>query len=209
MSQALNKLRTIDQKLIAKRGMTGATGNTYVGLHEFTDMMFLLHFLRRGDVFLDIAANVGTYSVLASGVCKGTSHAFKPDPSALAALRRNVEINNLQDLVMVHGVAVGATNREVAFTIGLDAANRVTARRTGIIGWCSKNSLNSIIGNVGPSFAKLDVQGHEEEVLRGAWNILANESLHARQWLWSEQFCCKAPRSVNIGSVRRAKIPII
>jgi hypothetical protein len=27
--------------------------------------------------------------------------------------------------------------------------------------------------------------------------------------LWSEQFCCKAPRTVNIGSVRRAQIPII
>jgi hypothetical protein len=52
-----------DQKLIAKRGMTGATGNTYVGLHEFTDMMFLLHFLRRGDVFLDIGANVGTITL--------------------------------------------------------------------------------------------------------------------------------------------------
>src|SRR3984893_15374669 len=51
-------------------GMTGATGNVYVGLHEFADMMFLLHFLRERDLFLDIGANVGTYTVLASGVCR-------------------------------------------------------------------------------------------------------------------------------------------
>src|SRR4051794_13217694 len=62
-----------NQKLAVKRGMTGATGNIYTGLHEFPDMMFLLHFLRPGDLFLDIGANVGTYTVLASGVCRASS----------------------------------------------------------------------------------------------------------------------------------------
>jgi hypothetical protein len=35
-------------RLAVRRGMTGATGNIYAGLHEFADMAFLLHFLRRG-----------------------------------------------------------------------------------------------------------------------------------------------------------------
>jgi len=121
------------QKLVVRRGMTGATGNIYVGLHEFTDMMFLLHFLRTGDLFLDIGANVGTYTVLASGICKASTRAFEPDPSALAALRRNIEINNLQDLVTVHGVALGASNREVAFTMGRDTANKIATARDSIV----------------------------------------------------------------------------
>ena len=58
------------QRLAFQRGMTGATGNFYVGLHEFADMMLPLHFLREGDLFLDIGANVGSYTVLASGVCR-------------------------------------------------------------------------------------------------------------------------------------------
>ncbi len=52
-------------KLIIERGMVGATGNLYCGLHEFDDMGFVLHFLRPDDLFLDIGANVGTYTVLA------------------------------------------------------------------------------------------------------------------------------------------------
>jgi hypothetical protein len=32
------------QRLAVRRGMTGATGNVYVGLHEFADMMVCLHF---------------------------------------------------------------------------------------------------------------------------------------------------------------------
>jgi FkbM family methyltransferase len=168
-----------DQKLAVKRGMTGATGNIYVGLHEFTDMMFLLQFLRRGDVFLDIGANVGAYTVLASGVCKASTQAFEPDPSALAALKRNVEINNLQDLVTVHEVALGASNREVAFTLDLDTANRVATAEDQHYQLIQQKQLDSVIGNGEPTLAKLDVEGHEEEVLLGGQSLLAEDSFRA------------------------------
>ena len=65
-------------KLAVRRGMSGATGNIYVGLHEFADMMLPLHFLREGDLFLDIGSNVGSYAVLASRVCGATTWAFEP-----------------------------------------------------------------------------------------------------------------------------------
>ena len=58
------------QRLAIKHGMAAATANIYVGLYEFADMMPALHFLRERDLFLDIGANVGTYTVLASGVCR-------------------------------------------------------------------------------------------------------------------------------------------
>src|SRR6478752_1702566 len=78
------------QRLAVRRGMAGATGNIYVGLHEFADMMFVLHFLRGGDLFLDIGANVGSYVILASGVCRATTWAFEPDPNTVCNLKRNV-----------------------------------------------------------------------------------------------------------------------
>src|SRR4051812_14088428 len=53
--------------LLASRGMTGATGNWYCGLHEVHDMAFVLHLLRDGDHFLDVGANVGSYTILAGG----------------------------------------------------------------------------------------------------------------------------------------------
>ena len=48
--------------------MTGATMNMYRGLHVAADILFVLHVLRVDDVFLDVGANVGTYSILASCV---------------------------------------------------------------------------------------------------------------------------------------------
>ena len=112
-----------------KRGMTGATGNIHVGLHEFADMMFALHFLRPDDLFLDIGANVGSYTVLAAGLCKSSALAFEPDPKTVGDLKRNIEVNGLEKLVTVHEVALGATEREVSFTVGLDTVNRVISQR--------------------------------------------------------------------------------
>ena len=60
--------------------MTGATGNIYTGLHEFEDMMFLLHLLRPGDIFVDAGANIGSYTVLASAVVGAKSISFEPVP---------------------------------------------------------------------------------------------------------------------------------
>lgn len=61
-----------ESKLFAVRGMTGATGNYYCGLHELNDMAFVLHLLREDDHFLDVGANIGSYSVLAAAAGGGT-----------------------------------------------------------------------------------------------------------------------------------------
>ena len=64
--------------LAVRRGMAGATGNIYCGLHEFEDMAFLLHLLRPEDTFVDVGANIGSYTILAAGVCRARSIAFEP-----------------------------------------------------------------------------------------------------------------------------------
>src|ERR1039458_7234206 len=117
------------QRLAVQRGMTGATLNIYVGLHEFADMMVPLHFLREGDLFLDIGANVGSYTVLASGVCRAETWAFEPEQNTLRQLEQNINLNGLDALVTVHQCALGAEQGEVAFTVGRDATNRRSEQR--------------------------------------------------------------------------------
>ena len=84
-------------KFYAHRGLTGVTGNIYTGLHEFNDMGFLLHFLRADDIFFDIGANVGSYTLLASGVIKATTTAIEPIPSTFKMLSDNIALNHLQN----------------------------------------------------------------------------------------------------------------
>jgi FkbM family methyltransferase len=157
--------------------MTGATGNIYVGLHEFADMMVALHFLREGDLFLDIGANVGSYTVLASGVCRAVTWAFEPDPSTRERLRRNVAVNHLEPLVKIYGCALGSAKGEVPFTIGLDTVNRVAVAQSKDARMVPQDRLDSLVGEGLPIMLKIDVEGYEEEVLLGAQAVLAKTSL--------------------------------
>jgi FkbM family methyltransferase len=165
------------QRLSVHRGMRGATGNIYKGLDEFCDMMLPLHFLKEGDLFLDIGSNIGSYTVLASGVRKAMTWAFEPDPEAVRALRRNVEINHLQDRVVVHQLALGDSEGEVSFTCGLGTMNRVATNRETNIRPVSVRRLDSLIGTGQPMMIKMDVEGFEEHVLRGAKDLLSGKSL--------------------------------
>jgi FkbM family methyltransferase len=165
------------QRLAVRHGMTGATGNIYVGLHEFVDMMLALHFLREGDLFLDIGSNVGTYTVLASGVCRAKTWAFEPDPGTVQRLRRNIAVNRLDTYVQVHECALGAAQGEVAFTVGCDSVNRIATANDRNVRVARLQRLDAVIANSEPIMMKVDVEGVEEGVLQGAKALLANPCL--------------------------------
>ena len=84
----------------------------------------------------------------------------------------------MQELVKVHELALGATECEVTFTVGLDTCNRVaTDNQRGRL--ISQKPLDSFLFDLEPTFAKLDVEGYEEEILRGGKALLGKGSLQA------------------------------
>ena len=97
-------------KLVLEKGMTGATGNYYGGLHEFNEMGLVLHLVNDGDLFIDAGSNVGVYSLLASGVKGAKSLSFEPALNTFERLLRNVRVNHLQDKVICHNMALGVGN---------------------------------------------------------------------------------------------------
>jgi len=167
------------QKLALRRGMSGATGNLYVGLHEFADMAFVVHFLREGDLFLDIGANVGSFTVLASGVARARSFSFEPIADTARDLRRNIAVNNLASLVSVHELALGERDGEVAMTVGLGPMNTVVTGADADARMVRQTTLDALPGAADARMIKLDVEGHEENVLRGAERMLAGQNLQA------------------------------
>ena len=48
-----------ESKLIMRKGETSVTGNYYNGLIEYEDMMFILHTMKRENVFIDVGTNAG------------------------------------------------------------------------------------------------------------------------------------------------------
>jgi FkbM family methyltransferase len=163
--------------LAVRRGMTGATGNIYCGLHEYVDMSFVLHSLKRGDLFADIGANVGSYTVLASKICGADTIAAEPDPQTAGYLRRNIEVNGIENNVQVVEAALGAREGSVCFTVGLDTVNRVAKPSDKNVRVVPVKTLDDVLKGIAPSIMKLDVEGYEADVLNGATATLLDPNL--------------------------------
>lgn len=165
--------------LAARRGDAGVTGNYYVGLMDYVDMGFLLHYLRPEDLFVDVGANAGVYTVLASAVVGARTVVFEPVPSTFERLTDHIFLNRMVDRVDARNLGVGARDGHATFTTGLDAANRVVeteqagAERFGI------TSLDGALGGARNLVAKIDVEGFELEVLKGAEGLLRARAIQA------------------------------
>lgn len=169
-----------DSVLVVENGMTGATGNWYCGLHEFQDMAFVLHLLRPDDLFVDIGANVGSYTVLASKVAGSQSISIEPVPSTFQKLTRNIRVNDLQDRVNLLPCAVGREQGQIQFSIDQDTANQVVADNySGKSLAVPVRTLDDILSGLAPTCWKVDVEGYEEAVLEGARESLRCASLQA------------------------------
>jgi FkbM family methyltransferase len=170
-----------DTRLLVRRGMVGATGNLYVGLHEFEDMAFMLHLLRPEDLFVDVGANVGAYTLLA-GAAGARCVAFEPAPATFEALLDNVRLNGLQMRVRAEMCCIGRAAGRTAFTTGYDAMNHVLSERdpahTDTID-VDVRPLDDALNKESPIALKIDVEGFETEVLGGATASLRAENLAA------------------------------
>ena len=167
--------------LVVERGMTGATMNIYCGLHEFEDMAFVLHFLKEGENFVDVGANVGVYTVLASSVIGAKTLSVEPVPATFRKLNLNLAVNGIQDLVEAVCCGVGRCDGKVlSFIAHKDTMNRVApSGYQGATVEVPIRTLDALLENFSAILWKIDVEGFEEEVLNGGLKALAHGDLQA------------------------------
>jgi FkbM family methyltransferase len=166
-------------KFFVRAGETGLTQNIYTGLQDFEDMGFLLHFIRPSDLFVDVGANAGSYTILAGAARRATVYAIEPVPATFERLRKNISLNGLDTRVKCLNIGVGSERGTIRFTSGMDTVNHVLAK-----GEDEQNSipvdvlpLDSVLIGETPALIKIDVEGYETPVIAGAKQVLQKESL--------------------------------
>jgi FkbM family methyltransferase len=167
----------------AKNGWTGVTGNIYCGLHEFEDMSFVIHFLRKKDLFVDIGANMGSYTILASGVCQANTVAVEPILSTFEMLQNNIALNHIQHLVNPQNIGLGAKEGILNFSTANGTMNRVLLHETKEESQQTRiKTLDNLLlaqEDYPISLLKLDVEGYEQAVIEGANITLSDERTKA------------------------------
>jgi FkbM family methyltransferase len=140
--------------------------------------------IKSGDVFYDIGANVGPYSLIAAKVTGNGARifAFEPSASSFRDLSRNVLLNGCAESIVSLPLALWSDTGLLSFTLRSLAAGASRHRISREVG--SKRPLTETIlglrlddlverfGTPVPTHAKIDVDGYELEVLRGAERTL-------------------------------------
>ena len=161
-------------KFYAQKGDAGIVPNIYFKLFDFEDSKFILDTLTNEDIFIDIGANVGHFSMLAASK-KCEVHAFEPIPTTFKKLQKNIELNNLE--VNLYNKGVGAENGVLNFSTENGVMNSVV----NDINIASKEidvvKLDDELIMIQPSMLKIDVEGYEWFVLQGAKSILKSTNL--------------------------------
>jgi FkbM family methyltransferase len=164
-----------------------------LGEYEPTVSAAIRGLLRPGDFAIDVGANHGWFTVLLAAATRpcGVVWAVEPGAEMVAALRRNAALNTVSPAqggsdVEVYDVALGEGRGEVDLHVfaGLPhghASTRPLGRQDHTAQRVSCRTLDDLLHGAGemPALVKLDVEGSELNVLRGATTVLA-----ARRSMW-------------------------
>ena len=170
-----------DSKMMIRPGDHGLTGNLYCGLQEFEDMSYLLNVTTPEDLFIDVGANAGAYSILACKARGATGYCYEPVPSTFEHLQRNLYVNGLVEQVQAMNIGVADKNGTLRFHSNLNCENRVLAEGENPPSSIDVpvHSLDNLLEGMNPTILKVDVEGFEGAVVNGADSVLSNPSLHS------------------------------
>jgi FkbM family methyltransferase len=184
----------------------GCGASVYVNMVEPGGTQAFLNVLEPGQVVFDIGANIGYYTLVASRRvgAAGRVLAFEPFARNISYLYRHVMLNHADNVTVIPmacsdrtALAVFAEGSNCATGRIVDAPSQAVDGRFEYVATVAVDQIVSRSGLV-PNVLKIDVEGAEEQVLRGAANTLTTAHPTILLSVHSEQL-----RSSCIGYLRR------
>jgi FkbM family methyltransferase len=128
--------------------------------------------LKPGASVIDVGANIGNHTLFFANIlAASTIHAFEPNPMVLPILKRNIELNMLQDVVVLREIGLGEAAKRgrnqlpIASHIG---RNEVIDDENGDVEIRRLDDL----GIDAADLIKIDVEGHAAGVILGGWETI-------------------------------------
>ncbi len=148
------------------------------GIWEPYETSLLVRYLKKGDTFLDIGANIGYYSVIAASLVgeEGLVIAYEPDPENFRLLRQNLAANALTNVYPVMAAAADYDGRSCLYLSEDNKGDHRLydngkGRRHRQVAVIDAGAHMAEIGRQ-VDFVKIDTQGSETAVVRGLYDLL-------------------------------------
>ena len=161
--------------------------------HDFEIRLakFILNYLSEGDTFIDVGANFGYFSLLASQIIgeQGSVFAYEASANTFSVLQKNTK--NEKNIQLFHRAIADKDNQKVhffEFPILFSEYNTLDTKLFEKEKWFQKNPAKAIevesitldtlifLQKITPKIIKIDVEGKEEMAISGASKLLATQS---------------------------------
>ena len=150
------------------------------GTYEKGTLYFIASCLNRGDCFIDIGANIGLMSIFASQ-CVGNSGkilAFEAHPETHELLLENIQLNKIENIKTFNFALGNETGKATIYdnwNVNRGGASLVIHAENSTGFEVDVKTLDEVIQNdFQPKMIKIDVEGFEFQVLKGATNTIKN-----------------------------------
>jgi len=173
--------------------------------HEPEAWRVIMDAVRPGDTVVDVGASTGMYTLAFARRVgpSGRVIAFEPDPRNFDVLRAHVALNGVEERVETVRAAVGSAPGTLSFSTGKGAFSHVTADPGADAVRVDSVPLDRALAGRKVDLLKIDVEGYEEEVLRGAVELLRDPAraprflyLELHYWAWERAGLATTKESV-------------
>ena len=159
----------------------------YLENFERSERQFLASLLRRGDIFVDVGANIGLYALTAARCVgkQGEVYAFEPCAETYGRLLDNIKLNGFEN-IFCYPMALSDASVETEMTVSMDgydawnslaspiSGERFRTEKVSCTSWDHFAKEHDLVGRV--TMMKIDVEGWESRVLKGALSTLSRDN---------------------------------
>jgi len=140
---------------------------------------FMLEKASGAEVIMDVGANIGYYSVQFSDMADGKVYSFEPMSYQYSVLKRNLELNGIENVIPVKRIVSNTSGEKRIYyscpdNTGASSLVKESGEHEDIQAiildeFCEEQEVARI------DLMKIDVEGHEMDVLRGMAGILRQQ----------------------------------
>jgi FkbM family methyltransferase len=141
--------------------------------YEEYESKLILRNVNKNSVAVDVGANIGYYTLLLAKICKKV-YAFEPDKNCFEILVKNIKENKLNNVVAMNKAVSDKEGKEYFMVDKENLGNsRIDVRcQMSDVRKIETISLNSLFKNIKIDLIKIDTQGWEPKVVKGAKRII-------------------------------------
>jgi len=172
--------------LLDLRNDKGISRDLFIyGKREFatTNLLLSSNILKKGDVVLDIGANIGYYALLESKLVgeEGIVYALEPVKKNFELLKENIKLNNINN-IEIFKLAAGDENKKCLIHISKKGNWSSLVYRKGM-GFYEKEEVDVVKideflkDKRKPTFIRMDVEGYEYAIIKGMEQTLELDNL--------------------------------